>query len=170
MLQMTTLELSDLIQQELVSNPVLEEVQTEEEFAEIANKILDQNSSGAEDLYENGKAGDFEGATDFEANENFTPENLNGNSDGEEHSPDFETESEDFSADNSDAFQEVDYGREFQDYLDPGYKTQELEFKDDAPSFDQFLSKSATLTEHLEWQLNLQQISERLEDVAVCVV
>ena len=35
MLQMTTLELSDLIQQEIVSNPVLEEVQTEEEFEEI---------------------------------------------------------------------------------------------------------------------------------------
>nr|MBA3693332.1 RNA polymerase sigma-54 factor [Acidobacteriota bacterium] len=36
MLQMTTLELSDLIQQEIVSNPILEEVQTEEEFEEIA--------------------------------------------------------------------------------------------------------------------------------------
>ncbi len=170
MLQMTTLELSDLIQQEIVSNPVLEEVQTEEEFAEIANKILDQNTSGTEDFYENGNGKDFEGAADFEAGENFNVENSNGNAAGEESAPDFEGESEDFSADNSDAFQEVDYGREFQDYLDPGYKTQELEFKDDAPSFDQFLSKSATLTEHLEWQLNLQQISERLEDVAVCVV
>ena len=35
----------------------------------------------------------------------------------------------------SDSFDEIDYGREFQDYLDPGYRTQEIEYKDDAPSF-----------------------------------
>ncbi len=40
MLQMTTLELSDLIQQEIESNPILEEVQTEEEFEEIASVDL----------------------------------------------------------------------------------------------------------------------------------
>ena len=34
-----------------------------------------------------------------------------------------------------DAFEEIDFGREFQDYLDPGYKTQEIEYKEDAPTF-----------------------------------
>ncbi len=170
MLQMTTLELSDLIQQEIVSNPVLEEVQTEEEFEEIANKILDQNSDGNDESYENGKDKDFGELAGFEGAENFTPEMPSENGSVEDNSQDFEGDAEEFSADNSDAFEEVDYGREFQDYLDPGYKTQEIEFKEDAPSFDQFLSKSATLTEHLEWQLNLLQISEKLEEVAICVV
>ncbi len=170
MLQMTTVELSDLIQQEIVSNPVLEEVQSEDEIGEIADKILDQNSDGHNDTYENGHEKDFE-AANFEQAESFTPEMPTENGLNEDGAPpDFENETEDFSADKSDPFEEVDYGREFQDYLDPGYKTQELEFKEDAPSFDQFLSKSATLTQHLEWQLNLHQISERLEDVAVCVV
>src|SRR6267378_2868072 len=41
MLQMTTLELSDLIQQQLLENPVLEEVATQEEVGELAEKILD---------------------------------------------------------------------------------------------------------------------------------
>src|ERR687897_262206 len=41
MLQMTTLELSDLIQQQLLENPVLEEVPTQEEVQEIAEKVLD---------------------------------------------------------------------------------------------------------------------------------
>src|SRR5713101_2667300 len=41
MLQMTTLELSDLIQQQLLENPVLEEVATQEEARELAEKILD---------------------------------------------------------------------------------------------------------------------------------
>ncbi len=168
MLQMTTLELSDLIQQEIVSNPILEEVQTEEEFEEIANKILDQNSDGNDEYYENGKDKEFDAAANFEQAETITPESPSENGSGDENVSEFE--GEDSSADKSDAFDEVDYGREFQDYLDPGYKTQELEFKDDAPSFDQFLSRSTTLTEHLEWQLNLQQISEKLEDVGVCVI
>src|SRR5512132_2588157 len=41
MLQMTTLELSELIQQQLLENPVLEEVATQEEAQELAEKILD---------------------------------------------------------------------------------------------------------------------------------
>jgi RNA polymerase sigma-54 factor len=41
MLQMTTLELTDLIQAQLLENPVLEEVATQEEAQELAEKILD---------------------------------------------------------------------------------------------------------------------------------
>src|SRR6476620_9733174 len=41
MLQMTTLELADLIQQQMLENPVLEEVPTQEEVGELAEKILD---------------------------------------------------------------------------------------------------------------------------------
>ena len=45
MLQMTTLELGDLIQQQLLENPVLEEVATQEEVGELAEKILDHLTS-----------------------------------------------------------------------------------------------------------------------------
>src|SRR5580765_7447276 len=48
MLQMTTLELSDLIQQQLNENPVLEEVATQEEARELAEKIIDHMASGGE--------------------------------------------------------------------------------------------------------------------------
>src|SRR5947207_12304931 len=48
MLQMTTLELSDLIQEQLTENPVLEEVATQEEARELAEKILDHMASGGE--------------------------------------------------------------------------------------------------------------------------
>src|SRR5437870_10528074 len=48
MLQMTTLELTDLIQQQLTENPVLEEVATQEEAQELAEKILDHMASGGE--------------------------------------------------------------------------------------------------------------------------
>ena len=55
MLQMTTMELSELIEQEMVSNPVLEEVLPGEEVKEISDNILDQNAEG----------GEFEGGSDF---------------------------------------------------------------------------------------------------------
>ena len=42
---MTTLELTDLIQQQLLENPVLEEVATQEEAQELAEKILDHLAS-----------------------------------------------------------------------------------------------------------------------------
>src|SRR6476620_2809495 len=45
MLQMTSLELTDLIQQQLLENPVLEEVPTQEEVQEIAEKVLDHLTS-----------------------------------------------------------------------------------------------------------------------------
>ncbi len=47
MLQMTSLELSELIEQEMVANPVLEEVMPGEEVQEISDNILDQNATGA---------------------------------------------------------------------------------------------------------------------------
>src|SRR3982750_4446290 len=48
MLQMTTLELSELIQQQMTENPVLEEVATQEEARELAEKILDHMASGGD--------------------------------------------------------------------------------------------------------------------------
>jgi DNA-directed RNA polymerase specialized sigma54-like protein len=49
MLQMTSLELTDLIQQQLLENPVLEEVPTQEEVQEIAEKVLDHLTSSDTD-------------------------------------------------------------------------------------------------------------------------
>ena len=69
-----------------------------------------------------------------------------------------------------DAFEEIDFGREFQDYLDPGYKTQEIEYKEDAPTFEQFLTRPPSLAEHLEWQLHMSSIDSELVDPAVCVI
>ena len=175
MLQMTSMELNELVQTELVSNPVLEEVQSGDEIQEISSNILDQNSDGNPETFENGAGGDYDASAENFSNlqdkaESFQPEKPSENGFEETKTSDFETDDETFIGEKSDAFEEIDYGREFQDYLDPGYKTQEFEHKEDAPSFEQFLSHSPSLIEHLEWQLNLQQISERLEDVGSCII
>ena len=41
MLQMNSIELSDLIQQEMLVNPILEEVQSHDEVREISENIID---------------------------------------------------------------------------------------------------------------------------------
>ncbi len=167
MLQMNSLELNDLIELEMVANPVLEEVLPGEETQEIGDNILDQNSDGQDHGLDNEVAGPPEpAAAEFEA---IIPEGSSLNGDAEKAASEFETD-DDGGVESSDSFDEIDYGREFQDYLDPGYRTQEIEYKDDAPSFEQFLSHSPNLSEHLEWQLNLLSLDENHEEAAIQVI
>src|SRR5690606_35634955 len=154
MLQMTSMELSELIEQELVANPILEEVLPGEEVQEISDNILDQNAEGFEDsgadkAKENGDRNDDRDSA-AETGEEYSAEmpGENGFEDSGAADTDRDDDSRDSDSD-SDSFDEIDYGREFQDYLDPGYRTQEIEYKEDAPSFDQFLSHTPTLSEHL---------------------
>jgi RNA polymerase sigma-54 factor len=52
-----------------------------------------------------------------------------------------------------DSFEEIDFGSFFKDYLDPGFRSPS-EFEEiERPSFENFLSKPSTLTDHLMWQL-----------------
>jgi RNA polymerase sigma-54 factor len=174
MLQMTSLELTDLIQQQLLENPVLEEVQSQEEIQELAEKILDQHANS-----------DSSSNFDFDAAEGGVSTNGSGEADAalgsfNEEATEFsavtegvaEGAEEDFGSDleSRDAFEEIDFGREFQDYLDPGYKTQEFEYKEDAPTFEQFLTRPPSLSEHLEWQLHMSSISGEVCEAALCVI
>ncbi|MDQ5846876.1 MAG: RNA polymerase factor sigma-54 [Acidobacteriota bacterium] len=185
MLQMTTLELTDLIQQQLLENPVLEEVASQEEVGELAEKILDHltsadpgaapdppqleasepepgspssNGSGDADVlaptYAEGDGGDGEGGETVaaEAGEDGGGDEIAGDESSR------------------DAFEEIDFGREFQDYLDPGYKTQEIEYKEDAPTFEQFLTRPPSLADHLEWQLHMSPIEGDVCEAAISVI
>lgn len=173
MLQMTSLELAELIEQEMVTNPILEEVQSGDEVQEISESILDQNSDGHDADFQ---AGNDPGAdtlpdcmsenADLEAFQAETP-SINGFEEG--ISIDRQSD-DDAGNEASDSFDEIDFGREFQDYLDPGYRTQEIEYKDDAPSFDQFLTHSPNLSEHLEWQLNLLSLDDELHNAATLII
>src|SRR5438034_11319270 len=185
MLQMTTLELTDLIQQQILENPVLEEVATQEEVGELAEKILDHLASA-----DPGAAPDQQAAaTEPElgspaSNGSGELENLSSadsEAEGEVVDEGHELGAVDLSEDSvgdeivgeeaaRDAFEEIDFGREFQDYLDPGYKTQEIEYKEDAPTFEQFLTKAPSLSEHLEWQLHMDSADDDVCDAAECVI
>ena len=180
MLQMTSLELTDLIQQQLLENPVLEEVPSQEEVRELAEKVLDHLASNdsANSFEEHGGEGEPVAAATNGAGDPDVLTSLPPSGDVEggesiaagEHAE--EGGGEDGGVDEAprDAFEEIDFGREFQDYLDPGYKTQEIEYKEDAPTFEQFLTRPPSLAEHLEWQVNMTTIDPQVADAAVAVI
>ena len=68
-----------------------------------------------------------------------------------------------------DSFQEVDFGSFFDNYLDPGYKSPAAE-PTEKPSFENFLSKPASLADHLEWQLNLSVCEDRVREAAYEII
>ena len=126
-LALNKLELKEMINAEVVENPVLEEIE--------------DSSSSFEELA--GREGDRE----------LSAEQQKAESEREEKDP----------------FDEIDMGEYFQEYLDPGFRVSGPSFEElDSPSFENFLSKPSTLTDHLLWQLGA--VSLRPELRAACEV
>ena len=69
-----------------------------------------------------------------------------------------------------DSFSEIDFGSYFQDYLDPGYRTQPEYEESEKPSFENFLSQPTTLSDHLAWQLGALTLDGSLRDAAEYVI
>src|SRR5438270_4297112 len=115
-LALNKLELKEMINTEMVENPVLEELDsTVPLLDEIAGKQEAHERQDAIDIKEKDETG---------------PE-----------------------AEKKDPFDEIDFGSFFRDYLDPGYRNSADLEEIDRPSFENFLSKPGTLSDHLTWQL-----------------
>jgi RNA polymerase sigma-54 factor len=69
-----------------------------------------------------------------------------------------------------DVFEEIDFGSYFQEYLDPGYRTQPEFEENERPSFENFLSQPTTLSDHLAWQLGALTLDRDLVDAAEFVI
>jgi RNA polymerase sigma-54 factor len=69
-----------------------------------------------------------------------------------------------------DPFEEVDFGSYFQDYLDPGYRTQPEYEDSEKPSFEHFLSQPTSLSDHLAWQLGALTLDPLLHLAAEYVI
>jgi RNA polymerase sigma-54 factor len=123
-LALNKLELKEMIDAEMVENPVLEEIdESVPMFDEVA---------GRQELRERGP----------------------------EETP----------APAQDPFNEVDFGSYFQEYLDPGYRTQQEYEESEKPSFENFLSQPTTLSDHLAWQLGALTLDQDLETAAEFIV
>jgi RNA polymerase sigma-54 factor len=126
-LALNKLELKDMINAEMVENPVLEEL-------DGTVPLLDEVA---------GKEEERLAATD----ETAAPE-----------------------AEKKDPFEEIDFGSFFQDYLDPGYRSQSEMESIDKPSFENFLSRPSTLTDHLMWQLGAMHVTDEVYEAAELVI
>ena len=73
-------------------------------------------------------------------------------------------------AEEKDPFEEIDFGSFFRDYLDPGMRTS-IEMEDsERPSFENFLSKPTTLSDHLLWQLGSLHMKDDVYRAAELVI
>jgi RNA polymerase sigma-54 factor len=130
LLQLTRLELVDMISQEMKENPLLEEVEEGRELAEAEAPATEQ--------------GEGEPPTEPE----HTPE-VQGNGEGTE---------------------EFDW----ENYLENSnlipYQRQSHEDGEERPSFENFLAKRTTLTDHLQWQLQLSRFTEEEHEAGIWII
>jgi len=73
-------------------------------------------------------------------------------------------------ADKKDPFEEIDFGSFFKDYLDPGFRSPSDFEEIERPSFENFLSKPSTLTDHLTWQLGSIPTTPPVREAAELVI
>src|SRR5882672_1131012 len=178
MLQMTKLELGELVSQQLAENPVLEELTPDEvavppdegniDFTEPSGGALNgsgeipenivsaaERLDGAGQSYsvnEMSEGGDSDAG--YEAGATLSPEIAQVSVAGEAATEAARDEAREPEIGERDSFEEIDYGTTFEEYLDPGYRTRETEVKE-TPSFEQFLRSEDTLADYLNWQLRL---------------
>lgn len=168
LLQMTRLELKDLITAEVAQNPVLEDAQDggEELTPEEVQALLEseRTQEPADQTILDATRVDTEPA-EFEAAEPEPPAAVIPESAPEtaEPAPAAETKTD------ADPFDEIDYGSFFDDYLDPGFKTPASESVE-KPSFETFLSSPVTLSDHLHSQLALVSLPEAVRDAAEAII
>src|SRR5664279_1929257 len=129
-LALNKLELKEMIDAEMVENPVLEEI-------DETVPMLDEVASRQEQ---------------------------------DPHVERLEPGAAEPAAEPKDSFAEIDFGSYFQEYLDPGYRTQPEYEDSEKPSFENFLSQPTTLSDHLAWQLGALTLESDLCDAAEFIV
>ncbi len=179
-LQLNRLELKEMITQEIVKNPVLEE-STDEPGEEVtaeellplleAEPVIDAADKQILEMSVLNGANSLDGsAGDVAINGTLFP-------DAEESAaaiaePDLNAPIDPLAPDTpaaTDPFDEIDFGSFFDDYLDPGYKSPASESVE-KPSFETFLSAPVTLGDHLRSQLSVSLIPEPVRNAAESII
>src|SRR6188472_1402639 len=122
LLPMTTVELAELLNQEMVENPMLEEVPTEETAQDPA-----QVAEQAE--------------VDKQAEKK-----------------------------KEDSWDDQDYEYFFGEYLDDGYRPRQPQEVKELPPIENTLSSKGSLSEHLMWQLDLQQAEDETREIGEAII
>src|SRR4051812_48282051 len=127
-LALNKLELKDMINSEMVENPVLEELEDPVPLIDDVGRREEERERPAAE------------------------------------------ESPVAAAEKKDPFEEIDFGSFFQEYLDPGYRSQGEMEEIERPSFENFLSKPSNLTDYLMWQLGSINTTPEVREAAELVI
>lgn len=184
-LQLNRLELKEMINQEIVNNPVLEEVTdgveeiTPEELqplleaperVEPADQQILESTNGAGEIAMEYAGSDPAVAPDAVLDagaalpQDAAPDVPDGVVALDPTLPPAET-----TASATDPFDEIDFGSFFDEYLDPGYKSPAAESVE-KPSFETFLTAPLTLGDHLRSQLSVSLLSDDDRDAAETII
>jgi RNA polymerase sigma-54 factor len=126
-LALNKLELKEMLNGELIENPVLEEIDdSSETLEEISTREAESERSA------------------------------------EEVSHDAE--------DTTNPFDEIDFGSYFQEFLDPGYRTNTTFEDAEKPSFEHFLAAPSNLSDHLLWQVSSLTLNPQLRFAVEIIV
>ncbi|MBI4412326.1 MAG: RNA polymerase factor sigma-54 [Deltaproteobacteria bacterium] len=133
LLQLSRLELVELVEQELLENPILEETTPAEED-EVPKEVEQELEAEAP------------------PDKSHEAEAEVGNKDGELKEP-----------------KEFDWENYIGTYNAPGEETRSFS-PDELPTFENFITRPASLQDHLEWQLRMAQISEHEEEIGLGIL
>jgi RNA polymerase sigma-54 factor len=64
-----------------------------------------------------------------------------------------------------DSLDDFDYDYFFGEYLSPPFRNREYEIPEDRPTFEMFLSNSTSLSDHLEWQINMSEVPGQIRPI-----
>ena len=159
LLAMTKVELSNLVATQLSENPVLEEL-APDEAPETGTLQADEQMLTSVNAEVNApeSVASLPQEAEFYTGESKAPA-------AETAPPADEFSSEPTVDRERDSFEEVDFGSfSFEEYLDPGYKTHEVESKEDGPSFENMLTRPMSLEAHLSFQLRLSEVTLEVQD------
>ena len=166
LLAMNKLELQEAIGQELLENPMLEEGQAESGTAALEELAqLEHASQGDETPAPLAAVAGAEEGEPF-VGEGPTGEVMAAVVEASAHAQEVAEGAAEAPA--GDAFEEIDYGDFFKDYLDPGFQQPNAEVE--RPSFDNFVSAPTTLTDHLRWQLSVEPVDADLRSAAEAII
>jgi len=155
LLTLNKLELTEMIQQELVQNPVLEEGT---EIVEVVEASPDSAAQEASDRTASaeGDGGDaeYQALSEAAARDHCVTEN--------EPAPEVAVDVASPEPEPAeDPYADIDF-QSFDNYLNDGAsRPREIEVFE-KPSFENFLAKPQTLTDHLEWQLGLATVDDNI--------
>jgi RNA polymerase sigma-54 factor len=145
LLQMSRLELQEVLTQEMVENPILEDQDDEEPEAKETDSAEEESGETAE------------AAADAEAETEESPAAA-------EAAPTVEAEKD------RDSFDEIDFDSYFQDYLDSSYNPRQYQEEREEYSLENVLTRPEGLPEHLNWQLSMSEASPSEREIAAYLI